>query len=484
MTSNAKGLSMGILLALAAALGGLGCDDGEEKNKSCTTVGASDGCAEGQVCAEVTGGDPRCYAPLLLRGQVLDASDDSPIEGARVQAADENGAAVGTAAVSDADGRFELQVPAARDGDGKPASGEYSLRAQAAGYEPFPSAIRPALPIAASGASAPEGDGGWVLEGATTTILLLPLHDAGQGLGSIAGAVLGEQPAGVLVIAEGGPAPSPYGFSAADGSYVIYNVPAGEYTVRGYAAGVQLEPAGATLATGQALTGVDLAASTRPLSTVNGTVNIVETSGLTSVVLAVESTFLESAARGEVPPGLRAPPPGTPPNLNGNFSIEGVPDGRYVVLAAFENDGLARDPDLSIAGTQILHIELPPATGTVLDIPDNFKVNEALAVVSPGGPGAAIPDPVATATPDLVWGDDSGEDSYELYVYDAYGDLVWSKLDVARVTGSPNVTVAYAGPALEAGMVYQFRVRAIKDGGPIAQSEDLMGIFTYQPQGG
>ena len=38
---------------------------------------------------------------------------------------------------------------------------------------------------------------------------------------------------------------------------------------------------------------------------------------------------------------------GEPPSItNGEaWTIEGVPDGRYVVLAAFENDSCVRDPD-------------------------------------------------------------------------------------------------------------------------------------------
>jgi hypothetical protein len=456
-------------------------DDPPAPGEPCIQVGAAGACGPGLACEAVQGGEPRCALPLVLRGQVLDALDEHALEGARVQAADMNGAATGSSTVTGADGRFELQVPAARDADGRPVAGEYTLRAQAAGYLPFPSAVRPALPLSASAASGQDG-GPWVLESAATTLKLLPAP-GGQGLGSIAGRVLGDRPAGVLVVAEGGASPAPFGFSDALGAYVIFNVPAGDYLVRGYAAGVQLEPAIASLLTGQKLAGVDLGPGARPLSTVTGSVNIVETSGQTSVVLAVEATFLEEAARGEVPPGLRAPEPGSPPNIRSGFRIADVPDGRYVVLAAFENDGLVRDPDPSIGGTQLVRIELPPPAGTALDIPTSFKVTAALPVVSPGGPGAPAPEPVATPTPDLVWGDDASEDGYELRVFDAYGHLVWSKLDVPRVSGSPRVTVTYAGPALAPDMVYQFRVLSIKAGQPIAQTEDLLGVFTYQPQG-
>ncbi|MBW2735350.1 MAG: hypothetical protein JRH20_23445 [Deltaproteobacteria bacterium] len=57
-----------------------------------------------------------------------------------------------------------------------------------------------------------------------------------------------------------------------------------------------------------------------------------------------ESTFDALQKRGESPAGLRAG------DVASDFSIENVPPGDYVVLAAFENDDLVRDPDESIGG--------------------------------------------------------------------------------------------------------------------------------------
>lgn len=42
------------------------------------------------------------------------------------------------------------------------------------------------------------------------------------------------------------------------------------------------------------------------------------------------------------------------------------------------------------------------------------------------------------------------------------------------------MTLEYGGPALEAGMIYQFRATSIKDGTPISQTEDLKGVFEYR----
>ncbi len=282
---------------------------------------------------------------------------------------------------------------------------------------------------------------------------------------------------GILVVAESDGVGFT-GFSDADGVYTIFNVPAGSYTIRGYAAGVQLDPTSASLTAGQRPTGVDLTESDRPLSAVSGKVQIVNAPGSsqTSVVLAVESTFVEQAGRGAVPPGLRAA------NVLTDFAIGGVPDGSFVVLAAFENDELVRDPDQTIGGTRIVRIEAPdPSTGTVIEISEGFKVTGALAVVSPGATG---PQEVSTPTPVLQWEDDSSEDGYEIRVFDAFGNEIFSD-EIGPVSGSATVSHTYAGPALEPGMFYQFRATSFREKSgertAISSTEDLRGVFQFTP---
>ncbi|UCE62210.1 MAG: hypothetical protein JSU63_10960, partial [Phycisphaerales bacterium] len=259
-----------------------------------------------------------------------------------------------------------------------------------------------------------------------------------------------------------------------EGKYTVFNVPAGTYEVRGYAAGVQLVPATATLQAGEERVDVDLTESEDPLSVVSGNVQIVNAPGgaVTSVVLAVENTFVEAAGRGAVPPGLRVG------NVTGVFTFEGVPDGPYVVLAAFENDDLVRDPDQTIGGTATVRIEIPdPSLGNTVDLPEGFKVTGALSVVAPG---ADVPEQVLTPTPILEWEDDSSEEGYEIHVFDAFGDEIWDD-EIGPVSGSPTVTHAYSGPALEPGMFYQFRVTSFRERDEqrtaISTTEDLEGVF-------
>ena len=115
--------------------------------------------------------------------------------------------------------------------------------------------------------------------------------------------------------------------------------------------------------------------------------------------------------------------------------------------------------------------------GEVVGVDENFKITEALGIVSPG---AEVPEHVAGA-PTFIFADDSSENFYYLTVYDALGRLTWEDPMVPRVTGSPTVEVPYGGEALLPGMYYQFRVTSWKDGNPepspISRTEDLRGVF-------
>jgi len=265
------------------------------------------------------------------------------------------------------------------------------------------------------------------------------------------------------------------GFSDKSGSYTLFNVPEGSWEIHGYKAFVQLDPAAVTMAAGEDKAGVDLISNGKNYGTVTGSINIVNAPGgsATSIVLVPESTFNETFVKGEVPPGLRAPAPPEDPTITNAFTIEGVPDGRYVVLAAFENDILVRDPDPSIAGTQILHLQVPEGSSYNINIGSSFKVTEALVIVAPG---AMEPEGI-TGNPDFIWRDDSSETRYSLVVYNAFGEEVWKNDSLPRVTGSENVTVPYAGSPLQPGMYYQFKATSWRDTGPISQTEDLLGVF-------
>ena len=437
-----------------------GCGSSEEDPPpSACSVADQTGCKVGEVCESITDGQTGCFAPVTLKGKVVDATaTNQPIAGAHVVARDENDAAIADVAVSDANGNFTLVVPATRDASGQPVASRYTLRADAAGYDTFPSGLRVALPLdVRTAVGSPP-----VLENPATTIALY--RRAGSGFGSISGVVKAAPAGGVLVVAE---ATGAHGSAIADksGAFTIFNVLQGSYEVKGYAAGLNLVPASASVSAGAETKGVELNAAAGGLGTVSGNVSIVNAPGgsATSIVLAVESTFSETLGRGEVPRGLRAA------NVSGAFTIANVPAGKYAILAAFENDKLVRDPDTSIGNTATLHITV---AGAPVDA-GNFKITEALAVIAPG----AAQVETATAPVSFAWADDSSEDRYVLEVFDNLGTKVWSNESVPSGKGSANVTVAYGGPPLTSGGYYQFRATSVKDGVPISRTEDLLGVF-------
>lgn len=448
------------LSGVAAACGG---------DKACDPQ-SNTGCSDGKVCEVVSDGGEElgsaCFAPLVVRGEVFDLGDDAPITGARVVALDVNGAPRSSVAVTAA-GRYELRIPSERDGDGNTAGGNITLRVDAAGYASFPAGIRQSLPIDL--ATAVALDGASVIESAQTRIGLIRI--TGSGTGSISGRVeVAPSPQGILVVAETAATPGAGRSAIADsnGDYQIFNLAAGSYTVRAYSLGSNYTPATAALADGQTAK-VDLSRDAAPGSRVAGTVNLVSSSPVTSVILVVASTFNATLARGESPPGIRAPTPGTAPNISGAWSMEGVPAGRYVVLAGFENDGAVRDQS-GVGNTELVFIDVVGRQD--LTIGQTFKVTPAIELV---GPGATAPEQVAAA-PMLSWLRKSSAKDYKVEVFDALGNVVMSR----RTNDGATVSMAYTGP-MQSGMYYQVRVTAYDDAQPtpnqITNTEDLRGVF-------
>lgn len=453
-------LKLCLLLAL------VGCSD---DNGTCDPVQQT-GCNDGKVCENVSGGSPTCFAPVAIEGKVFDLSNQSAIENARVVAVDVNGAAVSNVVLSKSDGTYKLPIPTDRNADGTPVSlmGNVTLRADAATYDSFPGTVRQPLPI--DMATATSVNGTLTVKSALTDIGMFKLTDGG-GVGRIEGKVdLPEGATGIVVVAESNNVGYPT-IAARNGEYAILNLPAGDYAVNAYSVDHNYTPGTATVNANTVK--LDLKLSGDAPSDVTGQVSIVNGGGAsaTSIVLFLESTYDPSTGRGVTVPGLRAPRSGAP-DVTGAFTIAGVPAGKYVVVAAFENDGLVRDPDLCISGTADTHIDV--AAATPLTIPTTFKITGALAVMDPGAMGAQM----VTGTPTFKWVDDSGEDQYQLDLFDAYGQSVWMTTIPGVSSGTP--TLPYAGPALQAGMYYQFRVTSLKGTCALSRTEDLKGVF-YLP---
>lgn len=479
-------LLTGLLLASLASCKEQEVETAGELGDPCMP-GDEDPCVAGLIC------EPRaddasyiCAGPIELRGMVIDALDESPVEGARVLALDDTSAPISDVAITDAAGHYVLPIAIPRDADGNPATAlTLTLQGSASDYQLYPSALQPAFPVSTADVMEAEDDPEVddddnlsFIENASTTIALIPLDDADKGGFTINGRVDSTEAGGTLIVAEG--AASKHTIADRSGNFALFNVQPGSWSLHGYRGGLDIVPADVTVADAD-VSDVVLAVGSGGTATVSGSVNIVNAPGgsATSVVLIPSSVFIEVFEFGPVPFGLRAPEPGVAPNVSGAWTIAGVPAGTYKVIAALENDFLVRDPDLNIAGTQI--VEITVGAGEAFSVPDSFKITEALEVI---GPGRDQPEEV-TGTPTFEFADDSSEDRYEVVVHDARGNEIWRDDQIPGVSGSDTVQVPYAGPPLTDGMFYRFQATSWRENGggdpsPISRTEDLRGVFVYR----
>ncbi len=431
---------------LIAALAG--CGNGN--NQDCK-VGDPAACMDGQVCesySDASGMHAACFAPTNLGGKITSAESGAPIAGARVVAIDgDTHTAVGPVSVTDASGAYSVRVEAPRAASAKKL---FTLRVSAAGFQEFPSGVRIGLPITVSfsdpkGAAAIAGPEDVALE---------PI--APPPPGAIAGKVTGSQIAGVLVVAEaGGKGLSTV--SDAGGDYVIFNVPDGSYTVRGYFIGVNFTPVADVAVAGARKDGVDLAVAGAAAGALTGQLDYVagaDTGTMTSVVLRLQTTH-------EVPPGLS-----TPAANAATYRLDKVPDGTYDVLAAYPNDDLVKDPDPGIAGTGTPTVTI---AGAAVDA-GQFKITKPVEIVGPDA------DAKVTGAPTFSWMAYPSADHYKVEVFDPQGNPSWM---MDNVMGT-----SVAGMAGTAGHYYQWRITAYRRTNqmfvPTSISEDLRGVWLQQ----
>jgi hypothetical protein len=355
---------------------------------------------------------------------------------------------VGPVSITDAMGNYSVRVTAPRMSG---ALKQFTLRVGAAGYQEFPGGIRIALPISVAFT---DPKAAATIDG-PQNVELMPMSPAPAG--SIAGKVSGTQAAGVLVVASN--AAGAYStVSDASGDFVIFNVADGTYAVKGYFVGVNFASAENVMVAGTGVSGVNLATSSAATASLTGTLSYVagaDTGLTTSIVLRLQSTR-------EVPPGLQV----AATNATA-YQLAGVPDGTYEVLASFPNDQLVKDPDPGQAGTSIPVVTF---AGNTVDA-GAFKITDPVDMV---GPDANVKLP---GTPTFTWTAYPQTDHYKIDVFDSQGTPIWSQDNIPRST-----SLAYAGPALESGGYYQWRITsfAVSTGTatrPISQSEDLRGVW-------
>ncbi len=430
-------------------------------------------CTNGTVCERVTGeGNPHCFQPVQLSGTVKVFGGTTAIANAEIVAVDSKGIPVGPMVKSDSDGTWTMRVVADRSNleTGAPIFRTVSLRVAAQDHLAFPSPIRTSQPIDMSGATAASKDKPWIFTSALTGVTLTALGDSEKGNKGVSGTIELGSADGALVVLEG----STRSYSTvpdSTGAYHFMNVVPSKYTVAAYAKGVGYNRPEVTTVAGTESTGVALTKDSAAMTaTLTGSVQLVPgaNGAGTSVVLFPASTFIEALGRGETVPGLRAPESGTP-NVTGQYTISGVPNGSYVAVVATENDGNVRDPDPAIAMAQIARVVVTAGTA------DNNPVFKAVGAVEILSPGAGAEVEAVAGTPTFTWKPFDGATVYELSVFTQQGTLTWGRLGIL------GTSQAYEGPMLKPGFVYQWRVQArgalLK---PVSLTEELKGLFSVK----
>ena len=353
--------------------------------------------------------------------------------------------------------------------------GDYQLKISAQGYNSSPPPRVPPLPVKVK-----QG------ETTTATIELFPI-DTNLVVGAISGTVSsgGNSVAGALVIARGAGDNSYTTISAADGSYVLYNVVEGNVDVTAYIKGLNFPTLSAVTVTADTTTTKqDLVASGVANGTISGNIQFV--AGGTAQ--NTDITLIDRETR-EVIPGMRVYT-----DMNNNYTMSGLPNGDFEIIASMLNDGNVIDPDEAVTqGDPLVTV----TDGVVDPSTRSFKITGAVVMDTPSTPANNVV-PELTATPTFTWHSESSYSSasnFAIEVINESGDAVWGGFGgLDPVEGVPTVTVSggtytipYARPALQPGRYYQLRIYAMKDDNDailypngyklISVTENLDGVF-------
>lgn len=405
--------------------------------------------------------------PPTLNGVVLSAEDSSPVEGANVVVIDLNTNATVARQLTGINGEYSVELD----------EGSYTVEIQASGYYDYPANAGGGMVVTL------PSDSLW-------TITLIENPNLGP-VGTIQGQIdiNSGDVSGTLVVASNGN----HAVSTAagpDGSYILYNLAPGAWTLEFYKAGLMLD------GTLEAIQVEDGKASTQNVNMlshrgtkVSGSVSFLSTTGKT-----VDVTLVHPITRKAIP-GLSVMI-----DSSKNFELSAVPPGEYIAWASFQNDSIVMDPDW------IRKSGLPELTVTEADtaLEINFSCTGAITLTSPTNPMDSLYGVQIDSMPVFTWIKQSSYSSaseYILELFDDHGNRVWGGFDAeltplhATIPEAGNMSIAYNfdGSAeldtLPPGQ-YRWKVYAVKvidKKGVITRellsaSEDLLGLFEIVPQ--
>jgi hypothetical protein len=409
-------------------------------------------------CSKDSGNNPLTYG--VIDGRIMKASDSSGIASANVTAYNANTNSPITRAFSDTQGYYHLEA----------AGGTYYLKVAAQGFFPCPRSDDAPLPFSVA-----------VNDTVTQDAYLSPDPGAASS-GSISGTVTYGTSgiSGVLiVVVRETDSLTLSGVSGPGGFYILYNLPAGTYAIHCYLAGyVQVSDTAITVSPNASLTDVNLPIAGVYKVRLSGKITF-----LAIVNSMVDITLVHPITRDAIP-GLT-----TINNDNNDYSLSGIPPGKYIAWASFRNDGYVMDPDW------IRKNGLPFVTFSTADtlVTLDFSVTGAITIVSPTNPADSVyAVPVTTAAPEFTWEAYPSTKEYIIEISDRGGTVIWGGFDTNGVIRHAQIDQhttsavfnfdSSATDTLKNGESYRWKIYADNDAaadiqGLISASEDLMGLF-------
>ena len=395
-----------------------------------------------------------------LKGTVTASSTSQSLAGVRIVVYDANtNAPIGNSVVTESNGTYEIEL----------TPGAYYLNLSKQGFNGIPQVG--VTPVAVTVEPGKE----------TVNNFQLQTSNVSNG-GSITGKVTsdGKALAGVLVVADYGT----NGYSSVtgtDGTYFIYNVPAGAYLLQGFMSNYNSAQQSVGVIAGTETSDKNITMLSGATGSVTGSVSFLATkSG------EVDVTLINPLTK-ETIPGL------VTTTVNGAYLIAKVPNGKYIVRASYLNDSYVVDPDWILKNGE------PTVTITGAAVTQDFSVTGAVKLVSPtNSTNSTKPVEVIGLTPTFTWEDYSSTSDYVIEVSDINGNVIWGGFKGGLFTKNSvfipktQLSIAFnadgkATTALKSKSTYRWRIYASKDDNSlslgwklISVSEEAQGLFTIK----
>lgn len=393
----------------------------------------------------------------IVEGIITDFETSLAIADVRIIVFDANtNSPIGDTYSTNANGEYSIEL----------YPGTYYLKLNCLGYESIPHPGVTALPIAV------------VINESVVADFQMSASNIIDG-GVISGTVtaLDASVAGGLIIAEKGDL-AYSSVSDADGNYFIYNVPAGDYSVKCWKAGYNSNIQEINIEASMEKSDVNITLTQDATANVTGTISFLATENKEVDVSLVHPVTKETV------PGLNIKTEG------GNYIFENVPNGTYIGRASFENDSLVLDPDWVVKNGGEPTIEVNNA-----DVSLNYSVTGAVSLQNPTNNSLSTqPVEVSLDTLSFSWIPYPSTSDYVIEVIDGNGNIIWGGFSAdwsqknIVIPGS-QTSIEYdadgtANAQLEAGKTYRWRIFSSKDDNQsvtgwrlISVSEDQMGLI-------